>query len=79
MSASTLRRKLKSEGNTIQDIRIRSRLGHGLHLIQSSQLNIGNIAEQCGYQSQSRFTEQFKLLFGMTPREIRKSKMSDSG
>lgn len=77
MSSSTLRRKLKAEGNNIQDIRNRSRLGHGLHLLQTSHFNIGNIAEQCGYQSQSRFTEQFKLLFGMTPREIRKSKMSD--
>ncbi len=77
MSASTLRRKLKNEGNNIQDIRNRSRLSHGLHLLQTSQFNIGNIAELCGYQSQSRFTEQFKLLFGMTPREIRRSKMID--
>lgn len=77
MSASTLRRKLKSEGNNIQDIRNRARLGHGLHLLQTTQFHIGNIAEQCGYQSQSRFTEQFKILFGMTPREIRKTKMLD--
>lgn len=75
MSASTLRRKIKSEGNNIQDIRNRARLGYGLHLLQTTQFHIGNIAEQCGYQSQSRFTEQFKLLFGMTPREIRKTKM----
>lgn len=77
MSASTLRRKLKSEGNNIQDIRNRARLGYGLHLLQTTQFHIGNIAEQCGYQSLSRFTEQFKLLFGMTPREIRKTKMLD--
>lgn len=73
MSASTLRRRLKNEGENIQDIRNRARLGHGLHLLQTTQFNIANIAEQCGYQSQSRFTEQFKILFGMTPREIRKS------
>lgn len=75
MSASTLRRKLKSEETTIQDIRHRIRLGHGLHLLQTTQFSIGSIAEQCGYQSQSRFTEQFKILFAMTPREIRKTKM----
>ncbi|MCG2573157.1 AraC family transcriptional regulator [Acinetobacter sp. ME22] len=74
MSASTLRRKLKSEGYYIQDIRHRARLGYGLHLLQTTQLHIGMIAEQCGYQSQSRFTEQFKRLFGMTPRAIRKTK-----
>jgi AraC-like DNA-binding protein len=75
MSSSTLRRKLKNEGENIQDIRSRTRLSHGLHLLQTTQLNIGHIANQCGYQSQSRFTEQFKVLFGMTPREIRKSIM----
>lgn len=77
ISASTLRRKLKSEGNHIQDIRNRTRLGYGLHLLQTTHFHIGKIAEQCGYQSQSRFTEQFKLLFGMTPREVRKTKLSD--
>lgn len=77
MSTSTLRRKLKSEGNTLQDIKNRARLGYGLHLLQTTQLQIGYIAERCGYQSQSRFTDQFKLLFGMTPREIRKTKMID--
>lgn len=75
MSSSTLRRKLKSEGNSIQDIRNRVRLGHGLHLIQTTNNSIGNIAFECGYQSQSRFTEQFKNLFGITPRELRKTKM----
>ena len=75
MSSSTLRRKLKSEGNSIQDIRNRVRLGHGLHLIQTTKTSIGNIAFECGYQSQSRFTEQFKNLFGITPRELRKTKM----
>ncbi|MDS7925054.1 AraC family transcriptional regulator [Acinetobacter sp. V115_6] len=75
MSSSTLRRKLKSEGNSIQDIRNRVRLGHGLHLIQTTNSSIGNIAFECGYQSQSRFTEQFKNLFGLTPRELRKTKM----
>ncbi len=79
MSASTLRRKLKAEGTHIQDLRNRSRLAHGLHLLQTTQFSIGAIAEQCGYQSQSRFTQQFKLLFGMTPREIRKSKTRDEG
>lgn len=77
MSSSTLRRKLKSEGSNIHDIRNRTRLSHGFHLLQTTQLSITNIAELCGYQSQSRFTVQFKFLFGMTPRELRKTKMLD--
>lgn len=73
MSESTLRRKLKAEGTNVQAIKDRVRLGHGLHLVQTSQDSIGRIAEQCGYQSQSRFTDKFKQLFGLTPTELRKT------
>lgn len=77
MSESTLRRKLRAEGNSIQVIRNRARLGLGLHLIQTTMEHVGRIAERCGYQSQSRFTDRFKLLFGMTPTELRKTRMTD--
>lgn len=79
MSESTLRRKLTAEGTSLQLIRDRARLGRGLHLIQSTFEPIGRIAEQCGYQSQSRFTERFRQQFGVTPSELRKTRMSDSG
>lgn len=77
MSESTLRRKLKSEGTSLQMIKDRARLGHGLHLVQSTLQPIGRIAEQCGYQSQSRFTDKFKQLFGITPTDLRKTRMPD--
>ena len=77
MSESTLRRKLKLEGASIQKIKNQVRLGHALHLVQSTIEPIGHIAEQCGYQSQSRFTEKFKQLFGLTPTQLRKTKMHD--
>ncbi|WP_293128685.1 AraC family transcriptional regulator [Moritella sp.] len=77
MSDSTLRRKLKSEGSSIKEIRTRTRLGYGLHLIQTTMEGIGRISMRCGYQSQSRFTEQFKQLFGVTPTELRKTKLND--
>ncbi len=73
MSESTLRRKLKAEGTSVQAIKDRVRLGHGLHRVQTTQDSIGRIAEQCGYQSQSRFTDKFKQLFGLTPTELRKT------
>lgn len=75
MSESTLRRKLHSEGNSVQLIKDRAKLGYGLHLIQSTFEPIARIAEQCGYQSQSRFTDKFKQLFGITPTDIRKTRM----
>lgn len=79
MSESTLRRRLKLEGTSFQIIKDQVKLGHALHLIQSTAEPIGRIAEQCGYQSQSRFTEKFKLLFGLTPTQLRKTKMNDLG
>ncbi len=76
MSESTLRRKLKSEGTSVQEIKDQARLGLGLHLLQTSGKSIGLIAEKCGYQSQSRFADRFKGRFGLTPSELRKTKMA---
>ncbi|PHR89180.1 MAG: AraC family transcriptional regulator [Moritella sp.] len=77
MSESTLRRKLKTEGTSVQEIKDQARLGLGLHLLQTTHYSIVLIAEKCGYQSQSRFTERFKGRFGLTPSELRKTKMAD--
>lgn len=77
MSESTLRRRLKAEGTGLQDIKDQARLGYGLHLLQSTLKPIGYIAEQCGYQSQSRFTDRFKQRFGLTPTELRKTRLND--
>ena len=73
MSESSLRRKLNAEGTSLQLIKDRVRLGSALNLVQTSDYSIGSIAEQCGYSSQSRFTDKFKQLFGVTPSELRKT------
>ena len=75
MSESTIRRKLKSEGTNIKQVRRKAQLTYGLHLIQTTDLNIGVISENSGYDSQSRFTDQFKELFGITPSGLRKTRM----
>ncbi len=77
MSESTLRRKLKSEGTSLQAIKDQVKLGLGLHLLQTTELPISLIAEECGYHSQSRFTDRFKSRFGLTPSQLRKTKMTD--
>jgi len=77
MSESTLRRKLKAEDTTIQEIKDQVRLGLGLHLLQTTTISIALIAEQCGYLSQSRFTDRFKGRFGITPSQLRKTKLLD--
>ena len=77
MSESTLRRKLKLEGTSVQDVKDGARLGLALHLLQTTRHSIGVIADKCGYQSQSRFTDRFKRRFGLTPSELRKTKMTE--
>lgn len=79
MSESSLRRKLNAEGSSLQTIKDRVKLGHGLHLIQTTPDAISHIAEKCGYASQSRFTEKFKQRFNITPTELRKTRMRDLG
>lgn len=77
MSESTLRRKLAAEGTSVKAIKGRARLGLSLHLLQTTSDGIGLIAEKCGYHSQSRFTQRFKAHFGLTPSELRKTKVTD--
>ncbi len=79
MSASTLRRKLNAEGTNLQQVKDRARLGLGLHLLQTTHYPIGLVAQKCGYQSQSRFTDRFKNHFGLTPSELKKTKLTDLG
>lgn len=77
LSESTLRRRLRAEGTSVQEIKDRVKLGAALHLIQTSFDPIGTIAERCGYQSQSRFTDKFKQRFGVTPTALRKTRLPD--
>lgn len=77
MSESTIRRKLTAEGTSLQAVKDSARLSFGLHQVQSTFQPINHIAEQCGYLSQSRFTNKFKQLFGVTPSALRKTRLSD--
>ena len=79
MSESTLRRKLKAEGTNLQTLKDDAKLNLGLHLIQTSMAPIGHIADQCGYHSQARFSERFKQRFGLSPSELRKTRLHESG
>ncbi|WP_026190823.1 helix-turn-helix transcriptional regulator [Methylobacterium sp. WSM2598] len=72
---TTLRRRIRAEDTGIRSVVERTRLGHGLHLVQTTMEPIGRIAERCGYLSQSRFTHRFKRLFGVTPSELRRTRL----
>ena len=72
-SASSLRRHLQDEGTSFRDLLEEVRLANGLAMLWETPLPIARVAEASGYQSQSRFTERFKIRFGMTPSELRRT------
>ncbi len=77
-SESSLRRHLQDEGSGFREILEEVRLAEGLALLQQTYLQIGTIAEKVGYQSQSRFGERFKRRFGLTPSDLRRTRLGDA-
>lgn len=73
-SVSTLRRNLTKDGTSFKELNDRIKLGHGFYLLQTSQLPISIVASECGYQSQSRFSERFQKRFGLLPSKLRATK-----
>ncbi len=49
------------------------RLGFASRLLMEGELNITQIAYECGYRNISNFNNQFKSLFNQTPSEYRNS------
>lgn len=76
MSESTLRRRLRQENTSLTTLRDQARLGVALTLLQTTELPVAMVAERCGYQSHSRFTDRFRQTFGLTPSELRKTRMT---
>jgi len=71
VSESTLRRKLKAEGHSFRSVLEDVRLLRGIFLVMETAMPTISIAYECGYQSQSRFTERFRKRFTMSPSELR--------
>lgn len=70
-SESSLRRQLKKEGTSLTSLRNQTRLSLGLGLLQTSRLPVSHVAERCGFQSASAFSQTFKAQFGLTPSALR--------
>jgi AraC-like DNA-binding protein len=60
-----------------QDV-IESRMTSASELLISSNMSIGSIAEQCGYDSECYFMRQFKKHMGLTPTEYRRKFSGES-
>jgi AraC-like DNA-binding protein len=71
MSEATFRRRLARERTGFSAILAEARLGKGLFLLQSTELDITSIALEVGYQSPSHFTARFRRRYGVAPSDAR--------
>jgi AraC-like DNA-binding protein len=72
MSAYQLNRRMRRLlGITTRQLLVKSRIDVASRLLRTSDLAIGDVAQQSGYFDQSAFTRQFRRSTGLTPREYR--------
>lgn len=72
ISSATLKRKLKSEGNSFRDIKDETLHKRSTRLLKETEQSIELIAEQLGYSDASNFAKAFKGWSGMSPSDFRK-------
>lgn len=72
----TLRRRLEKAGASLRDIMRETRLHAALALLQQSTFCVGEVAQRCGYDSASRFTQRFREKFGLRPSDIIRARAS---
>ncbi len=69
-----LQRKLRSlTGKSPTQLMLEARLSHAKNLLQETSMNVTAIVEESGFNSSSYFSKKFKLIYGQSPTEYRKS------
>lgn len=72
LSAYQLNRRLRLLlGITARQLLVKARVDAASRLLRTSDLAIGDVAQQSGYYDQSAFTRQFRRTTGLTPRQYR--------
>lgn len=66
-------RFLEQVGQTPMQYLTEWRMLRARTLLESSRRNLGDIAEACGYQSESSFSKAFKKQFGQPPGMVRRA------
>jgi AraC-like DNA-binding protein len=78
MSAPTLRRRLKREGTTFQQLKDSSRCEVAKLYLNRLDLSINEVAMQMGFTDPSAFHRSFKKWTGMTPGQFRNNRNARS-
>ncbi len=77
LSRVQLYRKVKAIlGISVIDYVNKSKLKKGKHLLETSDLNVAEIAYRCGFSSSNYFARTFKSKYGQTPMDFRNSVVS---
>ena len=71
VSSQTLRRRLKDEGTSFQDIKDKLRRDLAIYYLNNSDLSVEQLAEKLGFSETSNFHRAFKKWTGSTPRRYR--------
>ena len=74
ISENQLQQKLRQQLNLTASQYLRKlRLQHARSLLADTQLTLGQIASECGYDSQSHFTTSFSQAMGISPGRYRRA------
>jgi AraC-like DNA-binding protein len=71
ISAPTLRRRLKREGTTFQQLKDKARCDAAILLLDRPDLTVNEVALQMGFTDPSAFHRSFKKWSGQTPGQFR--------
>ena len=71
MTPQTLRRRLKDEGASFQDIKDQLRRDLAIYYLNDTDLSVQEITEKLGFAETSNFHRAFKKWTGTTPRKYR--------
>ncbi len=66
-------------GENLSSYILRARLEKSAHLLEASNLHVMDIARMVGYRKPQYFIKLFKELYGITPYQYRRRRISQSG
>lgn len=73
LSARSLQRALKEQGETYSDVLANVRANAAAHYLQSGKMGLSEIGYICGYADQAHFTRLFRSASAMTPAAYQRS------
>lgn len=74
LSESTLRRRLRSEGQTLQPLLRSERMNAAYIVLNDRDADVADALAATGYRSRSHFARHFRESFGVNPATVRHSK-----